>query len=326
MINCPNCDKQIADDAAHCGYCGHQLEDKSKKKTMFGMAALGGDELKKAVEEAKKAKDDQGDGAQDKPGGGFKIPGPGQKGAGQSNASQSNASQSNANRPSGGGSGFKIPKPGQKAEKEAGTGQHEADEDAWAKTERIDLSDAEPPSADLSEPSESSTEPHDVEDRLSNQQQLQTDESVGEDAGTASTISMSAPSDGDLDSVPPSEPAQPEQPSQPSFGEPAGPGPSQVSQAGDQSGPFGPGAQEAEEAHQANQQANSFGGGVPNPSGPSLADQQGDMQVHQVGTGGPPAPEQKSKKGLIIGLVLVAMLFGGACVLGAGYYAYTSFF
>jgi hypothetical protein len=313
MINCPNCDKQIADDAAHCGYCGHQLEEKSKKKTMFGMAAIGGDELKKAVEDAKKAKDEKGDGEQKKAGGGLKIPKPGQKSAGKS----TDAGKSS------GGSGFKIPKPGQKANEQPEQ-DAQADEAAWAKTERIDLSDAEPPSG-ISEPSEADTQPHDIEERFADQQRLETDEATGDDAGTASTISMSAPSEDDLDSVPP---AQTPQSSQPSFGEPAGPGPSQVSQAGEQSGPFGPGAQEAEEAQQPQQpqQAASPATTTPPPGGPSPADQQGDMRVHKVGKGGPPAPEKKSKKGLIIGLVLVAMIFGGACMLGAGYYVYTNFF
>lgn len=54
MITCPNCDKENADESVHCGFCGHQLQE-GGKKTMFGMAALNADELKRAAEAAKAA-------------------------------------------------------------------------------------------------------------------------------------------------------------------------------------------------------------------------------------------------------------------------------
>jgi hypothetical protein len=52
MITCPNCGKQNADEAVHCGFCGHQLQE-GGKKTLFGMSALDPEMLKKAAEEAK---------------------------------------------------------------------------------------------------------------------------------------------------------------------------------------------------------------------------------------------------------------------------------
>lgn len=54
MITCPNCGKENADESVHCGFCGHQLQE-GGKKTMFGMAALNADELKRAAEAAKAA-------------------------------------------------------------------------------------------------------------------------------------------------------------------------------------------------------------------------------------------------------------------------------
>jgi hypothetical protein len=51
MITCPNCSKQNADEAAHCGFCGHQLSAGNKPlKTMFGMNALDPELLKQALE------------------------------------------------------------------------------------------------------------------------------------------------------------------------------------------------------------------------------------------------------------------------------------
>ena len=59
MITCPNCHKQNADEAAHCGFCGHQLDAGGKKplKTMFGMNALDPELLKQSIGEAKAAQD-----------------------------------------------------------------------------------------------------------------------------------------------------------------------------------------------------------------------------------------------------------------------------
>ncbi len=54
MIVCPNCGKQNADESVHCGFCGNQLQE-GGKKTMFGMAALDPEELRKAAEAAKSA-------------------------------------------------------------------------------------------------------------------------------------------------------------------------------------------------------------------------------------------------------------------------------
>ncbi len=311
MINCPNCDKQIADDSAHCGYCGHQIEEKQKKKTMFGMAAISGDELEDAVEKAKQAKErgggDDGGGAPKKPGG-LKIPKPGPSSANKSRADQ----KSSSTKSSGAGGGFKIPKPGQKSAPKDDAKNDEQDEAAWAKTERIDLSDAE-------EPCESEAKTQAMQQPSPQHEFSPQDSSTGLGAESSATINVS--------NVEPEEdePVEPSQPSGPSFGEPAGPGPSQVSQAGAQSGPFGPGAQEANEAEQAQQPQPSQGGGfsssnVPNPSA-KPGDEQGQMQAHEVGTGGPPVPQEKSNKGKIIAIILVALAFGGACVLGAAAYA-----
>lgn len=332
MINCPNCGKQIADDSAHCGYCGAEIkQEKAKKKTMFGMAALGGDELKKAVEEAKEAKKTKGDGGGS--GGGLKLPKPGQK---------SGPSQSDSPKQSGGGGGLKLPKPGQKKP----TPNEAPDEDAagMAKTERIDLSEA-------SSPSESATEPHDVEERFANQQQLTPEDADPDAPANAETMAMAAPGPDEMGgadfqtddagptapdaSQPPvSEPDEPE-PADPGapFGEPPGPGepagpqdfggaaaatpgPSQASNAGDQGGPIAADAQPS-------------AGPAPGPgapAGPNLAEQQGGFGQQQIDTGQPPAAQEKSKKGLIIAVVVVAMLLGGGCMLGVGWWVWSSFF
>ncbi len=57
MIQCPNCSKDIADDTAHCGFCGAKIETGSGMKTMMGFAAMTGDTLKQAAEEARKARE-----------------------------------------------------------------------------------------------------------------------------------------------------------------------------------------------------------------------------------------------------------------------------
>lgn len=56
MIQCPECSKDIADDSAHCGFCGAKIETGAGKKTMMGFAALTGDRLKEAAEEARRAR------------------------------------------------------------------------------------------------------------------------------------------------------------------------------------------------------------------------------------------------------------------------------
>ena len=298
MINCPNCDKQIADDSAHCGYCGHTLEKKEKKKTMFGMAALSGDELKKAVEQAKEAKDEDGasEDAQAQKGGGLKIPKPGQK---------------NGQKSGGAGKEFSIPKPGEDGDEQQAP---QEDESAFAKTERIDLSNAEPPSDAQAEPheppSDSQTEPHEPP---APQHEFSPG---GSGLGSESSATINTSSLGSGDNTPepapsaqqnaPAEPNPPAEPTGPSsFGEPVGPGPSQVSQAGAQSGPFGPGAKEAAEAQQAQQ-----------------AQQQGGIASHQVGKGDyPPVnTEEKSKKKMIIAAIAGLMLLGGGCMAVVGYF------
>ena len=57
MISCPSCHKDIADDSAHCGFCGAKIETGAGKKTMIGFAALTGDALKQAAEEARQARE-----------------------------------------------------------------------------------------------------------------------------------------------------------------------------------------------------------------------------------------------------------------------------
>lgn len=53
MINCPSCGKEIADDSAHCGYCGSELEMGSGKKTIVGFAAITPQMMQEAAEAAK---------------------------------------------------------------------------------------------------------------------------------------------------------------------------------------------------------------------------------------------------------------------------------
>lgn len=51
MISCPNCGKTVAEDALHCGHCGHKLEQTTSQKTMMGFA-LSPEDLQKAIQEA----------------------------------------------------------------------------------------------------------------------------------------------------------------------------------------------------------------------------------------------------------------------------------
>jgi len=76
MIVCPDCGKNIADDSAHCGFCGAEIESGGGKKTMIGFAAVTGDVMKQAAEEARKAREASG-GLGDQPSEGkLKIPKP----------------------------------------------------------------------------------------------------------------------------------------------------------------------------------------------------------------------------------------------------------
>ncbi len=254
MINCPSCGKEIADDSAHCGFCGQKIESrKQKKKTMFGMAALDGDELKKAVEQAKEAKQSGPGGG----GGGMKLPKPGQGGGAKPSTS----------------SGLKIPKPGQKAP------AADADDGAGlAKTERIDLSSASLPD-EAPQAEAAAAEPAEPE--------LAADGTgfSGQDAFDDSFDDSFGPTNPDgFDSV--DEP-------QDNLG-------SLVT---------------------ANEPADRFGPG-PEANAPPA---QGGFGQQEIDTGAAPA-EKKSKTGLIIGIVVAAMLLGGGCMAGIGYYVYTAYF
>jgi len=56
MIICPNCGKELADGTAHCGYCGHEIDGGTGKKTMFGMGGIDSEAIKQAAEEARAAR------------------------------------------------------------------------------------------------------------------------------------------------------------------------------------------------------------------------------------------------------------------------------
>lgn len=56
MIQCPDCGKDIADDSAHCGFCGAKIETGGGKKTMIGFAAVTGEALREAAAEARQAR------------------------------------------------------------------------------------------------------------------------------------------------------------------------------------------------------------------------------------------------------------------------------
>lgn len=57
MNICPNCGKEVSEDAAHCGHCGHRLEVE-QKKTMLGLGAVD-PEWKKKMEEARGTSSEQ---------------------------------------------------------------------------------------------------------------------------------------------------------------------------------------------------------------------------------------------------------------------------
>jgi len=54
MIVCPGCQNETADDALFCGFCGNKLQQGSKK-TLFGVAALDREELKKLAQSSRLA-------------------------------------------------------------------------------------------------------------------------------------------------------------------------------------------------------------------------------------------------------------------------------
>ena len=54
MITCPNCGKDVSEDAVHCGHCGHRLQPKQQNKTMLGMGAID-PEWQQKFQEAKAA-------------------------------------------------------------------------------------------------------------------------------------------------------------------------------------------------------------------------------------------------------------------------------
>ncbi len=54
MNICPNCGKEVSEDAAHCGHCGHRLEVE-QKKTMLGLGAVD-PEWQEKFEEAREAR------------------------------------------------------------------------------------------------------------------------------------------------------------------------------------------------------------------------------------------------------------------------------
>jgi hypothetical protein len=318
MINCPKCDEQIADDSAHCGYCGHQLEQKKKKNTMFGMAALGGDELKKAVDEAKEAKKEQADSSGGSPsskasskasekGGGLKLPKPGQ-------GSNSTASESK---------GSKLPKPGQKGPGSTDLADDEDPEVAFAKTERLDLSDAQPPEelpdeGQLGDVSSEAKTAH-LDEVSSPQHELNVSDGDGPRGSQGHTQPVNMAED--------SSPDIPGGPTEPTLDKTAGTGPS------------GPGAKDS----QSNQVQVSREGSMPAGSAPSP--QQGGFGDKKMTASHPAHPKNKkqgqnkrqaqnqmqgqqgksqddggSKKKLIIGIVIATMVLGGGCVAVAGYF------
>lgn len=54
MISCSNCGKEISEDVAHCGHCGHRVQLK-QKKTMVGLGAIDKDALQAKLEKNKQA-------------------------------------------------------------------------------------------------------------------------------------------------------------------------------------------------------------------------------------------------------------------------------
>lgn len=282
MITCPNCDKEVADDTVHCGYCGHKIkEEGGQKKTMFGMAALGGDDLKKAVEEAKRAKQDE---AESSKGGGFKLPSPKPSSAKSSSpgSGASEGASSGAGFERSGSGRFALPKPGEKSEAED-TADDEA-KIASAKTELLDAAAQEELKKDLERRRADESQTTRTPDAPATPEPAAPVD-TGTEPPAAAAAEANYPADAGAANVTP--------------------GPSQVAPAGDQKGPLAP-----------------------------SADVQPEVQQHAAGPGehvhgtrppytGEPA-EKSSKKGIIIAIIAVVMLFGGACVIGIGYVIYTN--
>lgn len=58
MIQCPECSKDIAENAAHCGHCGAKVPAAGTgMKTMFGFGAISPEMMKEAAAEVAAAKD-----------------------------------------------------------------------------------------------------------------------------------------------------------------------------------------------------------------------------------------------------------------------------
>ncbi len=144
MIICPECGKEIADDSAHCGYCGAQISSGAGKKTMLGMAPVTADMMAQAAAEAKAAREAAQDAADTEPKslgdlkseGKLKIPKP--------SGAPAPASSSGSSLPSPGK--LSIPKigeptPMEKEPVQAGYGDELSD----AKTSALPSVDEEPP-------------------------------------------------------------------------------------------------------------------------------------------------------------------------------------
>lgn len=111
MIQCPECGKEIADNSAHCGFCGAEIQTGGGKKTMIGFAAVTEDAMREAAQQARDARDraeqeanppqssDEGGGEPK-----LKLPKPGLS-APKSSSASGPASGSDAPK-------FSIPKPG----------------------------------------------------------------------------------------------------------------------------------------------------------------------------------------------------------------------
>ncbi|MFP4600276.1 MAG: hypothetical protein ACOC9W_01770 [Persicimonas sp.] len=295
MINCPSCAKEIADDSAHCGYCGHQIEQKEKKKTMFGMAALGGEDLKKAVEDAKKAKEESAgsSGGKSSPGSGLKIPKPG---------SSKKGGSSQAGKASGSSKPFTIPKPGNKADKKSEPDR----EGAYAKTELLDLPDKDEPG--LQEPSE---QPTAGQPKVAGPQHELTPSDGGAQEPNASTQPV------DLSSNSVDDPGGPD--TGLTLGEPPGPG---------EAGRGGPVVFGGDEGSDIDDVSPTDPSATSQPTGPGSGPAPGPAAgpgAANTGLQGPQnnaleqTEEKKSKKGLIIAVVGVALLLGMGCMGGIAY-------
>lgn len=128
MIQCPNCGEEIADNSAHCGFCGEKIVQGSGKQTMIGMAAVTADDMAQVARETREAREaaeegDAGLGNERSKPAGLSIPKP------------AGGASSPPSRPSSSGLAAKlnIPKPGQTAP--AGDSDTGGDAPPDAKTE-----------------------------------------------------------------------------------------------------------------------------------------------------------------------------------------------